>query len=88
MKPTLSLPVLIALLFAAWSCAERKKSIVSPSDYETYLSVKQASNYSIKEDLEFWSDRLSRMPDDEGSKIKIAGLHAANFRKTGELKEL
>src|SRR5687767_10833826 len=77
--------ITLALL---WSCSEELKPITHVEDYETYLSVRQTSQYSIQDDINFWSDRLKHMPNDEASKIKLAGLHAANFRKTGSVEML
>ncbi len=86
MKPLLLLS--FASLIFACSCSEEKKIITRSTDYETYLTVKQVNNYSIEEDMRFWRERLTRMPNDEASKIKLAGLHAGNFRKTGRVEEL
>lgn len=38
--------------------------------------------------MSFWRERLTRMPNDEASTRKLAGLHGANFRKTGMVEEL
>ncbi len=79
----------ITLLILVCSCSEEKKVVTKSADYERYLMAnKLVSNYSIDADLIFWQDRLNRTPADEASKIKIAGLHAANFRKTGNVDEL
>lgn len=67
----------------------RKKIIVNPADYESYLTFqKAASKYSLDQDMAFWKERLRRMPKDEASKRKLAGLHAAKFRATGLVEEL
>ena len=70
-----------------WSCSD-EKPITHSEEYEAYLSVTKTSQYSIQDDINFWSDRLMRMPNDEASKIKVAGLLAANFRKTGKIEML
>jgi tetratricopeptide (TPR) repeat protein len=70
------------------SCSQDKKVIVHVEDYNAFLTVKQTSNYSIEEDMNFWRERLVRMPQDEASKIKLAGLYSANFRKTGDVENL
>lgn len=87
MKPILLL--FISLLVILSSCREEKKIIVNPADYESYLTFqKAASKYSLDQDMAFWKERLQRMPKDEASKRKLAGLHAAKFRATGLVEEL
>lgn len=77
-----------ALIFAS-SCSEEKKPVTNAADYESYLMInRQVSNYSIDDDLAFWEERANRMPADDASKIKIAGLQAAQFRKTGNVEDL
>ncbi len=86
MKPIL---FFLAGLILLSSCSEEKKAIVNPADYETYLTFqKAASKYSLDDDMAFWKERLQRMPKDEASKRKLAGLHAAKFKATGLVEEL
>lgn len=71
------------------SCSQKQKPIANSADYEAYLTFKQVNKtYSIEEDLKFWNDRLIQRPNDESSLIKLAGLHSANFKKTGDVKEM
>jgi tetratricopeptide (TPR) repeat protein len=77
------------ILLLAFSCSEKRKNIVNSVDYESYLTFKEAnSTYSIEEDMQFWDGRLKKMPNDEASLIKLAGLHSANFKKTGDVSEM
>ncbi len=86
MRPILFFLVILILLS---SCREEKKSIVHATDYETYLTFqKAASKYSLDDDMTFWIERLQRMPKDEASTRKLAGLHAAKFKATGLVEEL
>lgn len=63
--------------------------MVNPTDYNASLTITQGSNtYNLEQDLKFWNDRLTLMPDDEASKIKIAGLLAVRFRKTGRIEDI
>lgn len=79
----------IACLLFLSSCHEKNSAIVNSADYETYLVVHQASSkYSLDDDMAFWNERLARMPNDEASKRKLAGLHAARFQTTGRVEEL
>ena len=75
-------------LLVASSCAEQKKPVTHAADYESFLAFKKVSTYSIEADMDFWQERLARMPKDEASKRKLAGLHAANFKRTGRVEEL
>ncbi len=77
----------VTLLFIT-SCSEQRKPVTHAADYESFLTFKKVSNYSIESDMSFWQERLARMPKDEASKRKLAGLHSANFRKTGKVEEL
>lgn len=85
-------PILLffaSLLVILSSCREEKKIIVNPADYESYLTFqKAASKYSLDQDMAFWKERLQRMPKDEASKRKLAGLQAAKFKATGLVEEL
>ena len=79
--------LICVLLFS--SCQEKNKAIVNSADYEAYLIVHKASSkYSLDDDMMFWKERLARMPKDEASKRKLAGLHAARFKSTGRVEEL
>lgn len=70
------------------SCAEQQKPVTHTADYESFLTFKKVSTYSLEADMAFWQERLNRMPKDEASKRKLAGLHAANFKRTGRVEEL
>jgi tetratricopeptide (TPR) repeat protein len=79
----------LASIFLFFSCREKNEAIVNAADYDAYLIVyKTGSTYSLDEDMTFWSERLKRMPKDEPSKRKLAGLHAVKFRSTGRIEEL
>lgn len=77
------------LQFSIYSCITDQKPIVNSADYETNHTIKKVnSTYDLNSDIKFWHDRLVRMPNDEASVRKLAGLHAAMFRKTGRIEEL
>ncbi len=70
------------------SCSTRKKPVAHVSDYEQYLTSKQAEGYNLGTDMEFWHNRLVRMPADNASLIKLAGLHAAKFKLAGDIRDM
>lgn len=86
MKSILFLLFSAVLIFS--SCTKEKKPVASKADYESYLTFQQTSDYSLDADITFWSERLARMPYDEASKRKLAGLHSVKFRETGQIEEL
>jgi tetratricopeptide (TPR) repeat protein len=75
-------------LLIVTSCNKEQKRVTQAADYESFLTFKKISTYSIEADMAFWQERLIHMPKDEASKRKLAGLHSANFRKTGKVEEL
>ncbi len=77
-----------ATLLILTSCTEQQKPVTHAVDYESFLTFKKVSNYSLDADMAFWQERLNRMPKDEASKRKLAGLYAANFKRTGRVEEL
>jgi len=86
MKTILSIcPVLLVFAF---SCSEYRRPVANSADYNSYLTINRTSNYSLEADMNFWQERLARMPNDEASLIKLAGLHSANFKKTGDVNEI
>jgi tetratricopeptide (TPR) repeat protein len=78
----------LPVLFIFSSCIQEMKPITNRADYDSYLSFQKTDGYSLEADMNFWSERLIQMPTDESSKIKLAGLHASKFRKTGKVEEL
>jgi tetratricopeptide (TPR) repeat protein len=76
---------LVALLSA---CSDKHEPLAVSADYEAYLTKEPLSQYSLEADILFWQDRLTRMPNDEASKIKLAGLYSALFRKNGDVQTL
>jgi tetratricopeptide (TPR) repeat protein len=79
--------VTIAFIVLLSSCAS-KREITVATDYEAYLQTDVSSDYILEDDISFWQARLTRLPQDEASKIKLAGLHSTLFRKTGSIAEL
>lgn len=80
---------LILCAFCFYSCKQENKKIVKSADYESYLTTRLvAGTYSLEDDMNFWQERLQRMPNDEASKRKLAGLHSAKFRATGLVEDL
>lgn len=81
--------IFLVSIFLFSACQKENIAIVNPSDYESSLILHKASSkYSLDEDMAFWKERLARMPKDEASKRKLAGLHAARFKSTGRVEEL
>jgi tetratricopeptide (TPR) repeat protein len=70
------------------SCSTRNKTVTHVSDYEQYLTSKQAEGYNLETDIKFWHNRLVRMPADHASLIKLAGLHAAKFKLAGDIRDM
>jgi tetratricopeptide (TPR) repeat protein len=78
---------LLVVIFMS-SCSQINQPITKVADYEPYLTAQPVSSYDLAADLAFWQARLERMPHDEASLLKLAGLHSTLFRKTGDVKTL
>jgi tetratricopeptide (TPR) repeat protein len=81
-------PLCGVVIAVAISCTEKKETIVNRADYNTYLMFKKTSAFSIEEDIQFWKERLTKLPNNEVSLIKIASLQSALFHTTGRIEAL
>lgn len=86
-----STPHWVAFLFVLMltgACSNQKQPIVNPADYSTYLESLPMPEYDIDVDIKFWHERLTKMPNDYASQVKLAGLHSALFRRTGDVRQI
>lgn len=80
---------LLMLSLLLWSCQLQTDAVVDPRDYNTYLDeITSSSANTNDEEIRFWSERLDRNSKDEVALSKLAGLYAARFRVSGEIRDM
>ncbi|HEX6892119.1 MAG TPA: hypothetical protein VF141_15535, partial [Chryseolinea sp.] len=81
--------LLIVFTIFICACCGTNHTVTDPRDYDKYLSYSLSTSVDpVVEEMKFWSDRLDRNSQDEVAMIKIAGLHAAHFKISGDVRDL
>lgn len=71
------------------ACNEPRQQIANFDDYGKYITNRLlVGNDPVIEEVEFWTDRLSKNPADENSLLKLAGLYAEMFKTSGSINSI
>lgn len=79
-----------AIILAGLAFQFNQNFEINSSDYESYLSEKWLNDEITKLDqqFDFWENKLATAPTNQVYQQKIAGLSAAKFKLTGQIKYL
>jgi tetratricopeptide (TPR) repeat protein len=81
--------LLLVSIVLICSCCDRKQTLTDPHDYNMYLAYAiPASADPLLEEMKFWMRRLERNSKDDVAIVKVAGLHASQFKLSGNIKDL
>ena len=77
-------------ILAAIICFTRNSPIVTSTDYEIYLNQRHFTKATKKLDCQivFWENKLQAGPENYVYQNKLAGLYAADFKLTGNVRQL
>lgn len=88
MKLTLSL-LSITLAIVSVSCVSKKEAVINPADYAVYLSRDtDESLLKCNEEMAFWNNKLTQVPESETYRIKLAGLFSSRFMLNGRIEDI
>lgn len=66
------------------SCTKERLAVTNSKDYEIYMSnTRLIYGNGIETEINFWTERLDKLPGDEASIFKLASLYAQLFKETG-----
>ncbi len=84
--------ILLFLLFMFAGCKNSTQPVTKALDYEKYMNIDSADSMSslqrIETDIDFWSKRLKKNPEDAVSKVSLAGLYSARFKVGGSIRDI
>jgi tetratricopeptide (TPR) repeat protein len=81
----------LLFVFTILICAscDSNHTITDPRDYDKYLSYSMSTSIDpVVKEMKFWSDRLKENARDEIAMSKVAGLYAARFKISGDVRDL
>src|SRR6187401_3464861 len=82
--------IFIVSMFAA--CKSPMRNITKVSDYDKYMHISSADSMRsfqrIKTDMDFWTQRLKKNPEDAVAKVSLAGLYSARFKTVGDINDI
>lgn len=76
--------LILATVFISIAGCNKPATVSNREDYEQYLK-KSNVVFTSAEELDFWKKKLSEMPGDNVSLLKMAGLFASEFKSTGDV---
>jgi len=80
--------LIILTILVCFGC-KRNQTITDAGDYDRYLSYSMStSSNRLVEEMKFWSERVAENSKDELAMTKLAGLHAAHFKMSGDVRDL
>ena len=84
--------IFIFSLFVFAACRNSTTSVIRANDYEKYMHIPVADSMPslqrIRVDVDFWSQRLKKNPEDAVAKAFLAGLNGARFKVTGDINDI
>lgn len=79
----------IVLAISIAACTDTRHPVAHVEDYAQYLTGSLQIEYDpIKEEVDFWTNRINQNANDEAALLKLAGLYAEKFKTKGIIADI